>query len=166
MRNIRLHAVLLAAPTLAGCFTFPYEYLELTGENVEITETGRPRVDTWHHGGGPIPLSYALEEPGVSLTLAVGPLSGPPNLVIVSSVRIRAVSIEPQAIHGVARPTSPFEYSLEWWDFRITLDNPKASHVGHVVQIRVELEGRADPVLISGVIAQSGKTTEFDFAGP
>lgn len=165
MGKINLASVWLAAQMLAGCFTFPYEYVELTGENVEVIETGRPSVDAWHHGGDRIPLSYALEGPGVSLRLAVGPLSDPPNLEIVSSVPIRAVSIE-KANRARVNPKSPFEYSVEWWDFFKTLDDPDASHAGEVVELRVHLEDRADPVSISGAIARSGKFTYINLAGP
>src|SRR5688500_11431376 len=91
MGDIRLHALLALALLLAGCSSFPFQYVELTGENVEVMETHRPSVGYWPFGLDRIPIRYAIQEPGLSLTLAVED-GGLPNLRIGSSVPIRAVS--------------------------------------------------------------------------
>ena len=152
MGNIRLHAISAATLMLVGCHSFPFEYVELTGDNIEVTETGQPPIRS-RLGGDPIPIRYEFNEPGVSLSIAVGPKIGAPTMDIVSSVPIRAVSIE----KGYAFRTSPFEYRVDWG-----LLDPQSSHVGDVVQIRIDLEDRVQPILISGVIAESGKI----YSGP
>jgi hypothetical protein len=91
-------------------------------------------------------MRYALEELGISLTLEVGE-GGLPNLTIVSTVPIRAISTE--KAHPERR--SAFEYHVVW-----------DLHAAEVVQIRIDFEDRSEPILISGVIAESGKV--FDCA--
>jgi hypothetical protein len=133
---------LAATFLLAGCSNFfPYEYVELTGENVEVAEMGRPPPPGYFRFGGRIPMRYALEEPGVSLTLEVGE-GGWPNLDIVSTVPIRAVSTE----KGYPERRSAFEYHVVW-----------GLHAADVVEISIDLEDRTDAVLITGVIVESGK---------
>ena len=142
----RAEVVLSAALALTGCTAFPYEYVELTSENVEVIEVARPpRVGYFRLGVGRLPIRYALKECGVSLTLAVGD-SWSANLDILSSVPIRDVSIE----NAYAFRRSPFEYSLT---FGVT----GASRAGEPVRIRIDLEDRSAPIVISGAIAESGK---------
>lgn len=132
---------------LSGCSSFnPYHYVELTGENVEVTEEGRPPPPGYFRFGGQIPLRYSLEEPGVSLTFAVGE-GGLPNLDVSSSVPIRAISVE----KGQPERRSTHDFHVVW-----------GLSAGDVVQMRIDLENRADPVLITGVVAESGKV--FDCA--
>jgi hypothetical protein len=143
MGNIRIYAITAAAFILAACHRANYLYVALRGENVEIRKTGEPPLGYWRFGGEPIPILYALKEPGVSFTLAVGKEAFAPSLEIVSSVPIRAVST---GTSGWAVPKTQFEYKVVW----------NSVQGGNVVQIKVDLEDRADAVLISGVIATSG----------
>jgi hypothetical protein len=146
----RILVALAATLVLVGCTIWPYEYVELTSDNVEVTEVGRPPNRAVTGGRRDIPVRYALEDLGVSLSLALTQSSGP-AFKIESSVPIAAVSIEP----GYVFRESPFEYTIIWTHRLI--DN-YSSPVGKPVQIRIDLEGRPDPILISGVVAESGRT--------
>jgi hypothetical protein len=66
---------------------------------------------------------------------------------IVSTVPIRAVSTD----KGYPERRSAFEYHVVW-----------GLHAADIVEISIDLEDRTDPVLISGVIVESGKV--FDCA--
>ncbi len=136
---------------LGGCTIVPYRYVELTSDNVAVTEVGRPPNGGVIGGRRDIPIRYALEEPGVSLSLAMTP--GHLSLRIESSAPIAAVSIEPghvtdMSAFGFVIRESAFEYTVNW---RLV------DSVGERVEIEIALEDRADPILISGVIAESGK---------
>ena len=141
--SARFHALFPLTLVLAGCSSVAFQYVELTGGNVEVLETDRPSVGYWPLGLHRIPIRYALQEPGLSLTLAVED-GGLPNLSIGSSVPIRAVSTE--GANTLVVPLSPVEYRVTWWDKR----------VGDLIEVRIVLEHRVDPILISGVIADGG----------
>lgn len=141
-----------ATLALAGCTVIPYRYVQLTSENVAAAEVGKPPVGS---GRREIPLRYTLDDSGaaLSLTLPAGPDL---SFKIKSSAPIAAVTIEPghvtrESPFGFVIRESPFEYTVIW-----RLDN-ESSAVGTAVQIRVELEGREAPILISGVVAEAGK---------
>ena len=144
MRNVGTHAVLAVALMLGGCFSYPYTYIKPLGVNVEATREGRPPVDFGRFRGDPIPIGYALEERGVSLTFAVRAPKGfgTSNLDLASSVPIRAVSID----RGDALRLSPYEYRLTHGS------RASPAEVGDVVEITINLEDRPDAVSILGVI--------------
>lgn len=133
---------------LVGCATaFPYEYVELTSDNVEVTEVGRPPNKAVIGGRTDIPIRYALKNSDVALSFALTPGE---SFKVESSAPIAAVSIEP----GQAIRESPFAYTISW-TWRL-IDN-ESSPVGKPVLIRIDLEGSPDAILISGVVAESGK---------
>jgi hypothetical protein len=136
---------------LVACTRANYVYVVVDGENIEVMEVGKPPLGYWRFGGDPIAIRYALKEPGISLTLAVGNEAFVPSFEIVSSVPIHAVSVGKSG-HAIRR--SEFEYRVSWSFWRD--GEPLSLRVGDVVQIAIDLENRPDPVLISGVIAESG----------
>lgn len=134
---------------LVGCTRSDYLYVTLSSANVQIAESGKPGVGAWHVGGDPIPVRYALEEPGVSLTLSVGDEPFVPTFEIVSSAPIRDVSISPG---GYAIRKSEAEYKVFWSSVR----------VGQSVEIAIDLDGRVEPVVVAGVVAKSGSVISYD----
>ena len=134
---------------LVGCTRSDYVYVALSGANLEIAETGKPDVGAWHVGGDPIPTRYALKEPGVSLTLAVGDEPFVPSFEIVSSAPIRDVSV---GSAGYAIRRSEAEYKVFWSSVR----------VGQSVEISIDLDGRVDPIVVAGAVAESGSIISFD----
>ncbi len=147
MDAARLLAI-AAVVLLVACTRSSYLYVTLAGENVEVVESGKPPLVHWRFGG-PIPIRYAVEEPGLSLVLAVGDEPFVPSLEIVSSVPLREVTVE--AAGSVIR-RSDLAYKVFW----------NSSRGGNSVKIRIDLEGRATPVLLSGVIAESGTVYSSD----
>jgi hypothetical protein len=145
---VRILAGLTLTLALVGCATpFPYEYVELTSDNVEVAEAGRPPNRAVIGGRHDIPIRYVLKDSDISLSLA---LTQGESFKVQSSAPIAAVSIEP----GLVIRESPFAYTVAWiWRL---IDN-YSSAVGKPVHIRIDLEGRAEPILISGVIAESGR---------
>jgi hypothetical protein len=149
----RILAVLMATVALAGCTVVPYRYVVLTSDNVAVADAGKPPVGS---GRGDIPIRYSLKDPGVSLSLTLP--SGPdPSFKIRSSAPITAVSIEPghvtsESPFGFVIRDSPFEYTVIW-----RLTDGEASAVGRPVQVTINLDGRDEPLLIYGVVAEAGK---------
>jgi hypothetical protein len=141
-------ATLALGLALFGCTRSNYLYVALSGANVEVAESGKPDIGAWHVGGGPIPTRYALKEAGASLTLAVGDESFVPSFEIVSSAPIRNVSVG----SGYAIRKSEVEYKVFWSSVR----------VGQSVEIAIDLEGRVDPVVVAGVVAESGSVISYD----
>jgi hypothetical protein len=141
MGRVGLHA--LTALMLAGCSNFqPYTYLQVTGDNIEVTDTGRAPWVAYGRGGvGHIPTHYLLEEPGVTLKLALDD-DDPHVLTIVSPNAIREVRTRT----GFALRKSPFEYIVSTGIF----------DAGSPIEVRVDLEDGVGPVVISGVIVESG----------
>ena len=137
---------------LVGCTVVPYDYVELTSNNVAVTEVGRPPNGGVIGGRRNIPIRYAAEDSGVSLSIALTP--GDLTLKIESSAPIAAVSLEPGHVVDMSQlgfvvRESPFAYTITW---RLV------DQVGTPVQIKIDLQDRAEPILITGVIARSGKT--------
>lgn len=87
-----------------------------------------------------------MKEPGLSLTIAQS-ADHPFGLDIESSLPISAVSIE----RGDAFRRSASAYRVVW---RST--GPQ-SLAGQPVEIRIDLQDRAEPISISGTVTQWGK---------
>ena len=138
-----------AVALLAACTRSSYVYVALSDDNVEVTHSGEPPLRKPRFGGDPIPIRYALKEPGLSLTLAVADEAFVPSFDITSSVPIREVSV---GTTGSAIRKSQVEYKVFW----------SSARVGQSVQIRIDLENRTDPIRISGVIAESGTVYDLD----
>ena len=134
---------------LVGCTRSDYLYVALSGANLEIAESGKPDVGAWHVGGDPIPTRYVLSEPGVSLTLAVGNEPFVPNFEIVSSAPIRDVSV---GSAGYAIRKTEAAYKVFW----------SSARVGQSVEISIDLDGRVDPTVVAGAVAESGSVISFD----
>jgi len=131
---------------LVGCYSVRWEHVELSGENLEVTEVARPSGGGLGVGKGKIPVRYALEKPDTSLTFAMGSTVDRP-ITITSPVSIVAVST---TVGQVIR-SSPFEYTVWWWS-----PGP-VSRAGETFEIRIELQQRADPIVVKGVIEQWGR---------
>jgi hypothetical protein len=134
---------------LVGCTRSNYLYVALSGANLEIAESGKPDVGAWHVGGDTIPTRYVVKEPGVSLTIAVGDEPFVPSFEIVSAAPIRDVSVSPA---GYAVRKSEAEYKVFW----------SSAHVGQSVEMAIDVDGRVDPVVVAGVVAESGTIISFD----
>ena len=145
--NIPTCVPLAAALVLAGCYSVRYEHVVLSGQNIEATEVARPYGGSgFGVGKGEIPVRYTLERPDASLTFQVDANYGQ-SIDISSSVPIVAVS---STIGRVAR-RSPTEYWVDW-----AIQGPD-SQAGETLEIRIELENRADPIVVSGVIEKWGR---------
>jgi hypothetical protein len=149
MRWHRFSVAVVAVLLLGACTRADFVYVALAGDNVEVVESGEPPIHARRFGGAPIPIRYSVEEPGVSLVLALGNETYVPSLEIVSSVPIHDVSV---GATGWAIRRSPLAYHVLW-----SLDS-----VGAPVQITIDLEGRSQPVLLSGSIKKSGSTFSTD----
>jgi hypothetical protein len=149
-KNVLLVFVVAALP-LAACHRANFVYVALTGDNAKIVESGEPRIGFRRFGGNAIPIRYSVTEPGVSLTITVGNEAFVPSLVIVSSAPIRAVEVTSL---GMAIPTNPpSEYKVFWSYWR---EGATPVRVGDPVHLRIELENRPEPVLVSGFVLESG----------
>ena len=148
MRWHRFPVAVVAVLPLVACTRSDFLYVALAGENVEVVESGEPPIHVRRFGGAPIPIRYSVAEPGGSLVLTLGDETYVPSLEIVSSVPIHDVSVGA----GWAIRRSPLEYHLAW----------RLQSVGAPVQIRIDLEGRSQPVLLSGSIKKSGSTYSTD----
>jgi hypothetical protein len=145
---IRIHVAVAATFMLVGCYTVRYEYVELSGEHIAVANVARPNGDGVGLGKGKIPARYALEAPGASLTFDVD-YDGGRSILITSSVPIVSVS----TTVGQSDRVSTFKYRVGWaWAF-----SASESHAGETLEIRIELEQRADPIVVSGVIEKWGK---------
>ena len=149
MRWHRFPVAVVAVFPLVACTRSDFVYVALAGENVEVVESGEPPISFRRFGGAPIPIRYSVEEPGVSLVLTVGNETYVPSFEIVSSVPIHDVSV---GATGWAVRRSPLAYKVFWHSPR----------VGASVQIRIDLEGRSQTVLLSGSVAKSGSTYSTD----
>ena len=102
-------------------------------------------------GGEAVPVRYSVREPDASLAIVMTNEAFVPSFDILSSVPIRSIEADHVGIVIPRRP--PLEYRVFWSHSR-GRDSPTA--VGGTVRIRIELESRAEPVLLSGVVRQSG----------
>lgn len=149
LRKQHVVVTLVLGIVLVGCTRSDYLYVELSGANVEIAEDGKPDAGVWHWGAERIPTRYALKEPGVSMTFAVGNEAFVPSLQIMSSAPIRDVSLRPA---GYAIRKSEAEYKVFWSSVR----------AGQSVEISIDLDGRIEPIVIAGSIAKSGSVISHD----
>ena len=148
----RLSAVFVVmALALCACARQDYIYVALTGDTVRVVESGQPPRGFWRIGGGAIPVRYSVEGLGAQLTISLGKDGFSPVLNVLSSVPIRAIEASPLATAIPTRP--PLEYDVLWSYSR---DGRSSVHVGDTVQMRIEIQDREEPVLLSGVIKQSG----------
>ena len=147
MKHIRLHVVLASTLVLVGCYSVRYEYVELSAANIEVTDLARPDGGRFGIGKGKIPVRYVLEEPGASLTFVMD-ANYWLNIEINSSVPIGAVTT---TLGDVVR-VSPFEYQVAW-----ARSTRAISRAGETLEIRIELERRTDPIVVSGVVDKWGR---------
>jgi hypothetical protein len=152
----RLVAATLACLFVGACHRASYVYAALNGDNVTVVETGRPRHSYWRWGG-PIPIRYSVNDPGVSLTISVGSSAFTPELNIVSSVPIRAVEVSHR---GTALRRSQSEYMVDWSYWREP--DPSPVHVGDAIELKIYLDDRIDPVRVTGTITTSGSIVYSD----
>ncbi|HXS80567.1 MAG TPA: hypothetical protein VN818_09795 [Gammaproteobacteria bacterium] len=144
--NIRACAPVAAALMLAGCYSVRYDHVVLSGQNIEATEVARPYGGNgFGVGKGEIPVRYTLEQPDASLAFQVDANYGL-SIDISSSVPIVAVS----STMGQVVRKSPLEYWVDW-----ATQGPD-SQAGETLEIRIELQDRADPIVVSGVIEKWG----------
>jgi hypothetical protein len=152
---MRIPAALAATFVVSGCYSVRYEYLDFSGDNLEIAELARPNTHGLDVGKGKIPFRYALDLPDASLTVAPDP-NHPCGLVIESSVPILTVGLRQfsNATNStISRQVSPGSPEAEvYWD----CGGP--THAGETIEIRVELENRREPILLSGVVVRWGRT--------
>jgi hypothetical protein len=151
MRERLSRVFVVGALTLSACARQDYIYVALTGDNVEVVESGQPPRGFWRIGGDAIPVRYSVRDLGTQLTISLGKDGFTPVLTIVSSVPLRAVEASPLAHAIPTRP--PREYNVLW---SYSQDGRSSVHVGDTVQMRIEIENREEPVLLSGVIKKSG----------
>ena len=152
MRSLRAYAILATLLTLGACHVYPFRYVELSGENIEVTKTGDPST---RRDGEPIPIEYSVMDPAVSLTIIVTNEVYNPSLDIVSSLPIRTVTF------GTTRALSTrisLQTCVNKFHCRVSLQNDKPgfADVGDVVRLTIELEDRVDPISITGAVAESG----------
>ena len=143
---IRIHVVLAATLVLVGCYSVRWEHVELSAANIAVTDVARPDGGGLGVGKGKVPVRYALEEPGASLSFAMD-ANYWMSIQINSSVPIADVSTTLGDVFRV----SPFEYQVNWGTTGPT------SQAGETLEIRIELEQRADPIVVSGVVEKWGR---------
>jgi hypothetical protein len=146
MHDIRIHVVLAGTLMLVGCYSVRHEHVELSADNIEVTDVARPNGGGLGVDKGKIPMRYALVEADASLTFAMDANYGR-GIQITSSAPIAAVS----TTLGLAVRVSPFEYAVEW-----ATPGP-TSRAGQTLEIRIELEQRSSPIVVSGVVETWGR---------
>lgn len=153
MRNVYLVVVLFVTFVFvfAACSRGGHVYVALSGRNVELVESGEPPRSSRCFCAVSVPLRYSLREPGVSITVALGDEPYVPSFEVRSTVPIHAISV---GTTGFTVRRSEFAYKVLWSYWREREEwSPR---VGDFVQMQIELEDRAEPILVSGVIAESG----------
>lgn len=146
MKCIGIYAVVAGTLMLASCYSVRYEYVELSAQNLAVADVARPNGGKLGVGKGEVPVRYALEEAGASLTFATDANYGM-DIEISSSAPITAVSTTLGRVFRV----SPFAYAVTW-----RTPGP-TSHAGETLEIRIELEQRAEPIVVSGVVEKWGR---------